>query len=156
MKGVIESENTGTNGPVKINSTTSTSFTAIKIVRFDGVQLTTSPVKLDTITSLTITKVGTHLEGMKGVLVKRVAMVRAEATKEEVRGIAEELTKKSLSEKIEREFEKQLFHVNVTLRVCRQSLVKIGNRELQITTRCIDKENLEVGIALVTSDNQHR
>ena len=43
LEGVIETQSTGTNGPAKIISTSSTSFTAIKIVKFDGVQLTTSP-----------------------------------------------------------------------------------------------------------------
>ena len=156
LKGVIESENTGTNGPAKIDSTTSTSFTAIKIVKFDGVQLTTSPVKLEIKTSLTMTNVGTHLEGMKAVLVKRIATARLEATKEEVRGVAEELTKKRLSEKIECEFEQQLSKVNLALKVCRQSLVKIGNRELQISTRQINEETLEFGIKLVTSVQQNR
>jgi len=156
LNGVIESESTGTNGPAKINSTSSTSFTAIKIVKFDGVQLTTSPVKLDTETSLRITNVDTHLEGMKGVLVKRIATARAEATKEEVRGVADELTKKRLSEKIEHEFEKQLSQVNLALKVCRHSLVRIGNRELQISTRCINKATLEFGIALVAAEQQHR
>jgi len=156
LTGVIGSENLGTNGPAKINSTTSTTFTAIKIVKFDGVQLTTLPVKLETKTSLTMTNVSTHLEGMKAVLVKRIATARVEATKEEVRSVAEELTKKRLSEKIERKFEQQLSRVNLALKICRQSLVKIGNRELQILTRHIDEATLEFGIKLVTPDQQNR
>ena len=89
-------------------------------------------------------------------MVKRIATVRAEATREEVRVFAEELTKKHLSEKIEREFDQQLFRANLALEICRQSLAKIGNRELQISTRRIDKENIEVGIALLAADQKAR
>ena len=117
LKGVIESENSGTNGPAKIDSTTSTSFAAIKIVRFDGLRFTTWPVELDVTTSMAITKVDTQLRGSKGVVVKRVASVRAEATKEEVRAIAEELTKRRLAEKIDREFERQLSQVNRAIKL---------------------------------------
>ncbi len=112
LKGVIDSENSGTNGPAKIDSTSSSSFAAVKIVRFDGIRFTTWPVELDVTTSMAITKVDTQLRGSKGVVVKRVASVMAEATKEEARAIVEELTKKRLAEKIDREFERQLSQVN--------------------------------------------
>ena len=153
LEGTIESANTGTNGPAKIKSKTTTSFTAVKIVQFDGFQLTASPVELGTKTTLTITDVDTHLEGTKGVLVKRIAMVRAETTKEEVRTVVEEMTKKRLSEKIELEFEKQLSRANLALKVCHHCLERIGNRELRISTRQRDKANLEVGIALARRAN---
>ncbi len=153
LEGTIESANTGTNGPAKIKSKTTTSFTAVKIVQFDGFQLTTSPVELESKTTLTITDVDTHLEGTKGILVKRIAMVRAETTKEEVKTVVEEMTKRRLSEKIELEFEKQLSRANLALKVCHRCLVRIGNRELSISTHWRDEENLEVGIVLARRAN---
>ncbi|MDZ4849668.1 MAG: hypothetical protein SGI77_10255 [Pirellulaceae bacterium] len=151
LKGLIESENIGTNGPAKIDSTTSTSFAAIKIVRFDGVRFTTWPVELDVATSLEITNVDTHLKGIKGVVVKRIASARAEATKEEARAITEELTKKRLAEKIDCEFERQLSQVNRTINLLQASLVHTRNREIRIVTRRVE-QNLEVGIVLATTN----
>ena len=152
LKGVIESENVGTNGPAKINSTTSTSFTAVKIVKFDGFQLTATPVELNVETTLAITGVETHLAGAKGVLVKRVAASRAQATKEEIRAVAEEMTKQKLGNKIDKAFEQQLSRVNLALKVCRHSLATFGNRELLILTRFSDQSNLEVGLGLMASN----
>lgn len=155
LKGTIECDNMGRNGPANIDSTTSTSFSAIKIVRFDGIQLTTWPTELNVTTTLKITNVDTHLKGVKGIVVKRIAVDRVEATKEEVRAIAETLTKKRPAEKIDGEFERQLSHVNLAIKVCRTALAQIANREIQILTR-ISKENSEVGIALVTSEVNRR
>lgn len=152
LKGVIESENVGTNGPAKINSTTSTSFTAVKILKFDGLQLASTPVELNVETTLAITGVETHLAGAKGVLVKRVAASRTQATKEEVRAASEEMTKRKLGNKIDKAFEKQLSRVNLVLKVCRHALATFGNRELLILTRFSDQSNVEFGLGLMASN----
>lgn len=155
VKGVIESENMGMNGPAKIDSITSTTFTATKIVRFEGMRLTTWPVEVTVETNLTITNIDTHLKGTKGVLVKRIAFVRAEDTKEEVRAIAETITKKRLAEKIDGEFDRQLTRANLLIQLCRGPIVQIGKRDIQISTRGIEN-NLEVGIVLVTAEEDYR
>ena len=152
FQGVIESVNTGTNGPVTIESTTSTSFSAVKTLEFDGLLFTTLPVELEAKTTIKILRVDTHLTGTKGMLVKRIAANRAEASREEVRGIAEELTKKRLCEKIDKAFERQLSRMNFAMNVCRYSVVRIGSHQLRISTRCIDKSNLEVGFTLMTAN----
>ncbi len=150
LKGMIESEDIGTNGPAIITSSTSSSFVAIKTLRFDGVVFTTWPTELNVATRLEITKVDTHLKGIKGVVVKRIASARAEATQEEARGIAEKLTKNRLAERIDCEFERQLSQVNRVLTLGRASLVFIGVRDIRIATRHVEKR-LEVGLVLATT-----
>lgn len=151
LKGRIESENSGTNGPAKILSTTSTSFDAMKLVRFDGIRFTSSPVELCVATSLEITNIDTNLTGIRAVVVKRIASAQADATKEEVRTIAEELTKKRLAEKIDGEFELQLSQANRAIKIVKSSLTYIGIREIRIVTRRI-AQNVEVGIVVATSN----
>ena len=151
LKGMIESEDIGTNGPAIITSSTSSSFAAIKILRFDGVGFTTWPVELNVATRLAIKNVDTHLKGIKGVVVKRIASARAEATQEEARGIAEKLTKNRLAERIDCEFERQLSQVNQVLTLGRASLVFIGIRDIRIATRRVEKR-LEVGLVLATTN----
>lgn len=148
--GLIECENKGKNGPAQIDSRTSSSFTAVKIVSFDGKRLTSRPTELDLETVVVITKVDTHLVGLKGVLVKRLASAQAEATKEEVQGIARAMTKKRLAGRIDSEFESQLAAINSALQFCRTCSLSFGNRDVQISTRCIDKD---IEVAIVLSPN---
>ncbi len=150
LKGFIECENKGKNGPAQIDSQTSSSFTALKVVSFDGQRFTSRPTELHLETIVLITKVDTNLTGMKGVLVKRLASAQAEATKEEVRKIAKNMTKKRLVEKIDLEFESQLAHVNSALQFCRSCILSLSNRDVQISTRCIDKD-IEVAIVLTVN-----
>ncbi len=150
LKGLIECENKGKNGPAQIDSQTTSSFTAVKVVSFDGQRFTSRPTELHLETVVLITKVDTNLTGLKGVLVRRVASVQAEATKEEVRNIAEEMTKKRLVEKIDSEFESQLAPINSALQFCRSCFLSLGNREVQISTRSIDKD-IEVAIVLTAN-----
>lgn len=151
LNGVIECDNTGKNGPAQIDSKTSTTFSAVKIVSFDGERFSTRPVELEVATALSITKVDTRLTGIKGVLVRRLAYAKAESTKQEAQAIAEALTKKRLAERIDDEFDIQLSNVNLALDVFRMSLLLTINREIRISTRCIDKD-LEVAVVLVKSN----
>jgi hypothetical protein len=153
LKGTIECDNAGKNGPAHIDSKTSTSFKAVKIVSFDGVRFNTRPVELEVETALSITKIDTRLTGIKGVLVKRLAYAKAESTKQEVKTIAEALTKKRLAERIDDEVESQLSNVNFALDVVRSSLLFTMNRELRISTRCIEND-LEVKIVLLKPGQQ--
>ncbi len=77
ISGSTTSRTVGHNGPAIIHSHSVTTWTAQKIVRFDGGEFVTSPATITSKTNITPLGADSSLPGLRGRLVTRIATRRA-------------------------------------------------------------------------------
>lgn len=149
IEGTISSTTRGTNGPAIIHAIATTQFTASKSVRFDGRKFVAQPAGVKTSTTIRVTGIDTHAQGLRGTIVRSVANRRAIESRAQAEAITNGWVTDELRRHIDQEFEKRLVSVNRRIETHFSLLKTLSNTDYTLAVRsrqqCIE-------ISLVTSD----
>lgn len=112
INGHTHARTVGRNGPAIIHSCSYTSWTAQKIIRFDGEKFVTSPATISSQTRITPLGAGSVLPGLRGRIVSRVASRRAVEANSTAERITGQNTDKRVQSDVDRVVDSQIQKLN--------------------------------------------
>lgn len=121
VSGTVSSDSVGKNGPASIAAKCETDYVAEKRLAFCQGCITTLPATIESDTKITISGVETDLPGVRGVVVKRVAMRKATGLRQEAERIVCSLTNSDICKQIDQGVDDQIGFINCMLQNRRTS-----------------------------------
>ncbi len=121
VSGTVYSDSVGKNGPASIAAKSQTDYVAKKRMAFCKGCFITQPATIESETKITISGVDTDLPGVRGVVVKRVAMRKAVGLRQEAERIVCELTNCDICKQIDQGVDDQIGYINYMLKNRRTS-----------------------------------
>ena len=115
IRGQVDSQTCGVNGPATIASQSRTQYWATKRIVFESRQLVAQPAQVSGITVVNITGIGSTAPGIRGRLVRRIATRRADSSLPTAEAITQRLTLSELQQHIDHEFDQRLQSINAKL-----------------------------------------
>ena len=112
ISGSTDSRTVGRNGPAIIHSRSITTWTAKKIVRFDGEEFVTTPGTIESSTKIIPLGADSTLPGIRGRLVSRIATRRAIECNSTAERISGEHTDKQVLADVDRIVDQQIAKLN--------------------------------------------
>lgn len=107
VEGTVHSNSVGRKGPASIVSKCVTEYVADKRMVFTSCGFEAEPATVESKTKLTISGIETELPGVRGVVVKRVAMQKALGTCEEAERVVREQTSRDICSQLDQKVDEQ-------------------------------------------------
>lgn len=115
VSGTVHSDSVGKNGPASIAAKSETDYVAEKRLAFSKGCFVTQPSTIESETRITISSVDSDLPGVRGVVVKRVAMRKAAGLRKKAERIVCELTNNDICKEIDQGVDDQIGYINFVL-----------------------------------------
>jgi hypothetical protein len=112
ISGTTTARTVGTNGPAIIHSRSVTTWSARKIVRFDGDEFTTTPATITSTTQIYPQGATSTLPGLRGRIVSRVATRKAREYNSSAERIANRDTERRVLADVDRVIDGQISKLN--------------------------------------------
>ncbi len=116
VSGTVRSESTGQNGPASISANCVTKYSAEKRLAFTRLCFVSQPATIESETKLSIKSIETALPGVRGVVVKRVAMRKAIGLRQEAERIVRESTSSDICKQLDHGVDEHVSYLNFLLR----------------------------------------